>query len=131
MKLEAETSVQVLIQHIRNDLRQVQSTAAAAREHEEVCSLISKSTSYSNVINKTTGIRYNMTSQKCRDGSLKNQPNWMGMTPQHFHTILTSCAILPPLTQIWFVFVSCVQRVVEGSGVGSGGRVVHFHVHGK
>ena len=93
MKLEAETSVQVLIQHIRNDLPQVQSTAAAAREHEEVCSLISKSTSYSNVINKTTGIRYNMTSQKCRDGSLKNQPNWMGMTPQHFHTILTSCAI--------------------------------------
>ena len=34
----------------------------------------------------------------------------MGMTPQHFHTIPTSCAILPPLTQICFVFVSCVQR---------------------
>ena len=30
----------------------------------------------------------------------------MGMTPQHFHTIPTSCAILPPLTQICFVFVT-------------------------
>ena len=30
------------------------------------------------------------------------------------------------------VFVSCVQRrVVEGSGVGSGGCVVHFDVHDK
>jgi len=42
----------------------------------------------------------------------------MGMT-QHFHTIPT-------------VFVSCVQRrVVEGSGVGCGGCVVHFDVHGE
>ena len=54
------------------------------------------------------------------------------MTPQHFHTIHTSCAILLPLTQICFVFVSCVQRrVVEGSEVGSGRRVVHFDVHGS
>ena len=31
-----------------------------------------------------------------------------------------------------YVFVSCVQRmVVEGSGVGSGGCVVHFDVHGE
>ena len=70
----------------------------------------------------------------CRDGSLKNQPNYMGMTPQHFHTIPTSCTILPPLTQIilCYLFVSCVQRkVVEGSGVGSGGCVVHFDVHGS
>ena len=52
----------------------------------------------------------------------------MGMMP-HLHTIPKSCAILPPLTQICFMFVSCVQRrVVEGSGVGSGGRVVHFDV---
>ena len=55
----------------------------------------------------------------------------MGMIPLHFHTIPTSCAILPPLTQIYFVFVSCVQRVVEGSGVGSAGSVVHFDVHGS
>jgi len=47
------------------------------------------------------------------------------MTPQHFHTIPASCAILSPLTQICFVFVSCVQRrVVEGSWVGTGGCVV-------
>ena len=56
----------------------------------------------------------------------------MGMTPQHFHTITTSCAILLPLTQIFFVFVSCVQRrVMEGSWVGSGGCIVHVDVHGK
>ena len=30
------------------------------------------------------------------------------------------------------MFVSCVQkRVVEGSGVGSGGCVVHVDVHGE
>jgi len=50
------------------------------------------------------------------------------MTPQHFHTIPTSCAILPPLTQRWFVFV--VRREVEGIGVG-GEYVVHFDVHGE
>ena len=45
----------------------------------------------------------------------------LGMTPQHFHTIPTSCAILPPITNMLCVFVSCVQRVVEGSVVGSAG----------
>ena len=65
----------------------------------------------------------------CRDGSLKNLPNKMGMTPQHFHTIPTSCAILPPLTQIWSVLVMCREGLV--SGVGSGGCVVHFDVHGE
>ena len=33
----------------------------------------------------------------CRDGTLKNQPNKMGMTPQHIHTIPTSCDILPTM----------------------------------
>ena len=61
-----------------------------------------------------------------RDGTLKNQQNKMGMTPQHIHTIPTSCAILP------FVFVSCVhRRVVEGSGEGIAGCVVHVDVHGE
>ena len=46
-----------------------------------------------------------------------NQIRWEW---QNFHTIPTSCVILLPLTQICFVFVSCVQRrVVEGSVVGS------------
>ena len=55
------------------------------------------------------------------------------MTPQHLHAIPTSCAILTSLTHVYFVFVSCVQRmVVEGSGVGSGRCVVvHFDVHGE
>ena len=33
----------------------------------------------------------------CRDGTLKNHPNKMGTTPQHIHTIPTSCAILPTM----------------------------------
>ena len=33
----------------------------------------------------------------CRDGTLKNQPNKMGTTPQHIYTIPTSCAILPTM----------------------------------
>ena len=61
-----------------------------------------------------------------------NRTRWESMTPQHFHTIPISCAILLPLTQICYVFVSCVQRrVVEGCGVSSGGCVVHFDVHGE
>ena len=47
------------------------------------------------------------------------------------HHPYNSCAILLPLKQICFVFVSCVQRVVEGSGVGSAGCVVHVDVHGE
>ena len=54
-----------------------------------------------------------------------NQTRWESMTPQHFHTIPTSCGILPPLAQICYVFVSLQRRVVEGIGVGSGGCVVH------
>ena len=34
-----------------------------------------------------------MKTNACRDGTLKKQPNYMEMTPQHFHTIPTSCAI--------------------------------------
>ena len=57
------------------------------------------------------------------EASKTNQTRWK--SPQHFHTIPTSCAILLPLTQICYVFVSCVQRrVVEG-----GGWVVHFDTH--
>ena len=36
----------------------------------------------------------------CRDGTLKSEPNKMGMTPQHIHTISTSCAILPTMHTI-------------------------------
>ena len=35
------------------------------------------------------------------------------LDPKHFHTIPTSCAILPPLTQICFVFVTC-DRQTDG-----------------
>jgi len=43
-----------------------------------------------------------------------------------------SCSIFLPLTQICFVFVSCVQRrVMEGNQVGSGGCVVDVDVHGE
>ena len=66
------------------------------------------------------------------EASKTNQTRWKSMTPQHLHTIPTSCAILPPLGQICYAFVSCVQkRVVEGSVVESAGCVVHADVHGK
>ena len=38
-----------------------------------------------------------MKTSTCRDGILKNKPNKMGTTPQYFHTIPTSCAILQTL----------------------------------
>jgi len=41
----------------------------------------------------------------------------MGMTPQHFHTIPTSCVILPPLTQLCFVFVAvCKEGLWKAMG---------------
>ena len=63
------------------------------------------------------------------DGTLINQSNKMGMTQQYFHTISTTCAILPTMP-----CVCCVhRRVLEGSGVGSAGcvYVVHVDVHGE
>ena len=47
-------------------------------------------------INKSQKVFQRKTSA-CRDGKLKNQPNKMGTTPQHIHTIPTSCAILPTM----------------------------------
>ena len=46
--------------------------------------------------NKSQNVFWMKTSA-CRDETLKNQPNKMGMTPQYFHTIPTSCTILPTL----------------------------------
>ena len=40
---------------------------------------------------------FQMKTSACRDGTLKNQPNKTGMTPQHIYTIPTSCAILPTM----------------------------------
>ena len=53
----------------------------------------------------------------------------MGTTPQHFHTIPTSCAILPPLTQICFV---CLLVVCRGLWKAVWWVVlgVHVDVHG-
>ena len=62
---------------------------------------------------------FQMKTSACRDGTLKNQPNKMGTTPQHIHTIPTSCAILPTMLCVW---------VVEGSEEGSTGCVVHVDV---
>ena len=38
-----------------------------------------------------------MKTSACRDETFKNQPNKMGTSPQHIHTIPTSCAILPTM----------------------------------
>ena len=56
----------------------------------------------------------------------------MGMTPQQFHIIPTSCAILPLFAQIYYVFVVCRKGLWKAvSGASSGGCVVHFDVHGE
>ena len=46
-----------------------------------------------------------MKTSACRDGTLKNQPNKMGTTPQHIHTIPTSCAILPTMLCVCDLFL--------------------------
>ena len=47
-------------------------------------------------------------------------------------SILSPSLHLVAFCQLCLVFVSCVRRrVVEGSGVGSAGYVVHFGVHGE
>ena len=56
-----------------------------------------------------------MKTSACRDGTLKNQSNKMGMTPQHFYIIPKSCVILP-----FANYVSCicyVHRRVEAVDV--------------
>ena len=54
----------------------------------------------------------------------KTKTNYMRMTPQRCHTILTSCVILLPLTK-YALFVNCVQKtVLEGSEVGSAGWLI-------
>ena len=40
---------------------------------------------------------FQMKTSAFRDGTLKNQLNKMGTTPQHIYTIPTSCAILPTM----------------------------------
>ena len=59
-----------------------------------------------------------------RDGTLKNQPNKIGM----HHNTFTPSLHLVPFFQLCLVFVSCVhRRIVEGSGVDSAGCVVHVN----
>ena len=70
-----------------------------------------------------------MKTSACRDGTLKNQPNKMGTTPQHIYTIPIH---LVPFCQLCFVFASCVHsRVVEDSWKGIAGCLVHVDVHGE
>ena len=66
-----------------------------------------------------------MKTSACRDGTLKNQPKKMGMTPQSIHTIPISCAIL--LTML----VVCIGGLWKAVGEGSAGCVVHVDVHGE
>ena len=58
-----------------------------------------------------------MKTSACRDGTLKKTTKLDGndTTTLSYHPYI--CAILPLLTQIHNVFVSCVQRVVEDSSV--------------
>ena len=59
----------------------------------------------------------------CRDGTLKNQPNKMGMIPQYFPPSLYLVSTMPCVSGVH-------RRVVEGSGVVIPGGVVHVYVYG-
>ena len=51
---------------------------------------------------------------------------------ERHHNTFTPSLHLVPFCQLCFVFVSCVhRRVVESSGEGSGGCVMHVEVHGE
>ena len=87
-QLHEQCSIASLLQFEHNRLTPLTLTQSRSESHKNV---------------------FRMKTSACRDGTLKNQPNKMRMTPQHIHTVPTSC-------QLCFVFVSCVhRRVVEGS----------------
>ena len=46
---------------------------------------------------------FRMKTSACRDGTLKNQPNKMGTTPQYIYTIPISCAILPTMLCVCYL----------------------------
>ena len=56
---------------------------------------------------------FSMKTSTCRDGTLKNQPNKIGTTPQYFYTIPTSCAILPTMHCVCYL---CAQKGCLGHG---------------
>ena len=56
---------------------------------------------------------FSMTTSTCRDGTLKNQPNKIGTTPQYFYTIPTSCANLPTMHCVCYL---CAQKGCLGHG---------------
>ena len=64
-----------------------------------------------------------MKTSACRDGTLKNQPNKMGMIPQYFPLSLHLVPTMPCVSGVH-------RRVVEGSGVVIPGGVVHVYVYG-
>ena len=67
-----------------------------------------------------------MKTSTCRDGTLKKPTKLDGNDTTILSTIPTYCAILPTMPNVSGVH----RRVVEGSGVGSCGFVVHVHVYG-
>ena len=67
------------------------------------------------------------TISTCRDGTLKNKQNDMGMTPQYFHTIPTPCTILPTMLHICCV-IEGLWKAVEC--ICSAGCVVRVGKHG-
>ena len=65
--------------------------------------------------------------RECQVVSVIYQANKMGLTPQYFNTIPIPCAILPTMP-----YFCCVhRRIMEGSGVGSAGCVVHVDMHAE
>ena len=84
-------------------------------------------------------IKYNVTAEVTKKFSEQNQVH-VGMEPsktnqtrweRHYNTFTPSLHLVP-FCQLCLVFVSYVhQRVVEGSGMGSAGCLVHVDEHGE
>ena len=57
-----------------------------------------------------------MKTSACRDGTLKNQPNKMGTTPQHIYTIPTACPNVHMKNLDWYTM----------SYIGNTQNAIHF-----
>ena len=121
--LKTTRAVQKLTMKGRDDFGEGCHTTGSAPNKTKQNQQKTKQTSHKKV--------FSMKTNTCRDGTLKNQPNKIGTTPQYFYTIPTSCAILPTMHCVCYL---CAQKVVlgmEGCGMSSTGCVVHVVVYGE
>ena len=78
-----------------------------------------------------------MKTSACRDGTLKSQPNKIGMTPQYFHNTFTILSHHPYILCHFATYALCLLFVCIGGLWKAVGWVVlhrcvvHYAVHGE